>query len=71
MFFKFLICDRGMVDLIVWVILTLNYPNFIRDLYGKFLLGLALRENVVYLCAYCQVSAKRSDIPEGFYVRSS
>jgi len=65
----FLICDRGFLDFIVWVVVTLDYPGFLRGLYGGFLLRLAARERPVYLYADPDVLAKRADVPREFVVK--
>jgi len=64
--YRFLICDRGVIDFVVWIITTLNYPSFLSSLYGRFLVILASKENVVYLYADKHVLAKRADVPEEF-----
>jgi len=64
--FKFSICDRGVVDFVVWIIATLNYPGFASTPYGRFLIGLASRECVVYLYADRDVLVKRADVIEEF-----
>ncbi|MEZ0346224.1 MAG: thymidylate kinase [Infirmifilum sp.] len=61
-----LVCDRGALDLVVWVAATLRHPGFISSLYGRFLLSLASREPTVYLRADRAVLAGRGDVPEGF-----
>ena len=66
---RFLICDRGFLDFIVWVVVTLNYPGLLRGLYGGFLLRLAARERPIYLYAEPGVLAKRADVPREFIVR--
>jgi len=66
---RFLVCDRGFLDFIVWVIATLNYLSFLRSVYGGFLLRLASKENPVYLYADLDILAKRADVPREFLVR--
>jgi len=34
---KFLVCDRGFLDFIIWIITTLEYPGFLNTIYGRFL----------------------------------
>jgi len=66
---RFLICDRGFLDFVVWVVVTLNYPGFLRGVYGRFLLRLAERERPVYLYADLDTLAKRADVSRGFVAR--
>jgi hypothetical protein len=37
-FCRVLVCDRGFMDFIVWVIVTLEHPSFLSSIYGRFLL---------------------------------
>ena len=66
---RFLVCDRGFLDFIVWIIATLNYPSFLRSVYGGFLLRLAAKENPVYLYADLDTLAKRADVPREFLAK--
>ena len=68
-FFKFFVCDRGVLDFVVWVVATLDYPRFISSLCGRFLLRLASREGAVYLYADRDVLVKRADVPASFVAR--
>ena len=68
-FYKFLVYDRGVVNFIVWVVSTLSYLNFLFSLYGRPLLRLAMRENMVYLYADRRVLAERADAPKEFVYR--
>jgi len=68
-FCRFLVCDRGLLDFMVWIIVTLNHPAFLRSVYGKFLLRLALREKSVYLYADLDTLVKRADVPREFIAR--
>ena len=65
----FLVCDRGVADFIVWVVVTLDRPGFVSSLLGRFLVRLALRENIVYLHAAREVLSGRADLPESFIRR--
>ena len=67
--YRFLVCDRGSLDFIVWVIVTLDYPRFLRGVYGGFLLRLAARERPVYLYADPDVLVRRADVPREFIVK--
>jgi len=66
---RFLACDRGFLDFIVWVVVTLDYPGFLRGVYGGFLLRLAARERPVYLYADPDVLVRRADVPREFIVK--
>jgi len=66
---RFLICDRGFLDFIVWIIVTLNYSEFLRSVYGRFLLRLAVRERSIYLYGDLDVLAVRADVPRWFIAR--
>jgi len=65
----FLLCDRGFLDFIVWIIVTLNYPGFLDTIYGKFLLRLASREEPIYLYADLEILARRADVPCSFIAK--
>jgi len=66
---KFLVCDRGIADFIVWIVTTLNCPRFLSTLYGRFLIRLIPKEWVVYLYADRDVLVKRADVPADFVYR--
>ena len=57
-FCDYLVCDRGFLDFIIWIIATLDRPSF--------LLRLAYIENPVYLYADPNILFKRSDAPKNF-----
>jgi energy-coupling factor transporter ATP-binding protein EcfA2 len=57
-FCDYLVCDRGFLDFIIWIIATLDRPSF--------LLRLAYIENPVYLYADPNILFKRSDVPKSF-----
>ena len=67
--YRFLVCDGGVIDFVVWIITTINYPSFPSSLYGRFLIMLALKENIVHLYADKRVLAERADVPEEFVYR--
>jgi hypothetical protein len=66
---RVVVCDRGLLDFIVWLVATLNAPWILNTLIGRLLLGLVSRENVVYLYADLDTLVKRADIPKGFIVK--
>jgi len=68
-FCGFVVCDRGVLDFVVWLVITLNTLRVLRSLCGRFLLRLAFRERVVYLYADLDVLAKRADVPREFIVK--
>ena len=65
----FVVGDRGVLDFVVWVAVTLDYPGFLNSIIGRFLLSLALREFVVYLHADVDVLIRRCDVPRPFLLR--
>ena len=66
---RFLLCDRGLLDFIVWIIATLGYPAFLDTIYGRFLLRLASREGPIYLYADLEVLARRADVLRSFIAK--
>lgn len=52
--------DRGLLDFIVWIILTLNYPKFTSSLLGSFLARLAAKEENIYVRADPAVLRRRA-----------
>jgi len=66
---RFLLCDRGFLDFIVWIMVTLNYLGFLNAIYGKFLLRLASREGPIYLYADLEILARRADVPLSFIAK--
>jgi len=51
--------DRGLLDFMVWIILTLNYSKFTSSLLGGFLARLAAREKNIYVRADPAVLRRR------------
>jgi hypothetical protein len=68
-FCRVLVCDRGFMDFIVWVIVTLEHPSFLSSTYGRFLLRLTALEGPVYLHADVGTLAGRADVPRSFIAR--
>ena len=66
---KVVVCDRGLLDFLVWLVATLDAPWILNTLIGKFLLSLVSRENVVYLYADVDTLARRADVSRGFVAR--
>lgn len=58
--FYMVIGDRGVLDFIVWIIVTLNHPKFLTSLLGKFLARLASTNVAVYVTADHAVLLKRA-----------
>ena len=48
---RVVVCDRGLLDFLVWLVATLDAPRILNTLIGRFLLALVSRESVVYLYA--------------------
>jgi len=67
--YRFSVFDRGVADFIAWVVTTLGYPGFVSSLYGRFLVRLALKEDIVYLHAGRDVLVERADVSPGFIYR--
>lgn len=63
------VCDRGLLDFVAWLIVTLDYPEALYSLYGRFLVRLASREKPIYLYASLEVLVKRADAPRDFIAR--
>jgi hypothetical protein len=68
-FCRVLVCDRGFMDFIVWVVVTLEHPSFFSSTYGRFLLRLTAIESPVYLHADVGTLAGRADVPRSFIAR--
>jgi len=66
---RFLLCDRGLLDFVVWIVATLGYPGFLGTIYGRFLLALATKEAPIYLYADLEVLARRADVPRPFITK--
>jgi hypothetical protein len=69
LFCDILVCDRGFMDFIVWVVITLDHPSFLSSIYGRFLLRLATLEDPIYLYADLEILSRRADVPRDFIVR--
>jgi hypothetical protein len=69
LFCDYLVCDRGFMDFIVWVVITLDHPSFPSSIYGRFLLRLATLEDPIYLYADIDTLALRADVRREFIVR--
>ncbi|MEM1510018.1 MAG: hypothetical protein QW096_09165 [Thermofilaceae archaeon] len=66
----FVLGDRGTIDFIVWIMLTLNYYYFPRTLIGEFLLRLASKDKAIYVTAEPSTLLKRViDTPTLFLLR--
>jgi len=63
------VCDRGLLDFLVWLVVTLDAPWILRSMIGRLLLGLVSRENTVYLYADVDTLAGRADNPKRFIAR--
>jgi len=62
--------DRGLLDFIVWIIVTLEYPRFLSSFTGRFLARLAVKEKNVYVKADPATLHRRvADIPPSFLAK--
>ncbi len=62
--------DRGLLDFIVWIIVTLDYPRFLSSFTGRFLARLAVKEKNVYVKADPATLHRRvADIPPSFLAK--
>ncbi|MEM3905675.1 MAG: hypothetical protein QXZ17_02220 [Nitrososphaerota archaeon] len=52
--------DRGLLDFIVWIIVTLDYPGFLGSLLGDFLARLATKDLAIYVTADLTMLHKRT-----------
>jgi len=69
LFHDVLLCDRGLLDFLVWIVSTLRYPGFLETIYGRFLLRLLQKEPIVYVYASTKTLEARADIPLEFLHR--
>jgi energy-coupling factor transporter ATP-binding protein EcfA2 len=65
----FVLCDRGTLDFLIWVMTTLRYPRFLRTILGRSLFKLSLKESPVVLTAELNILRARSDVPINFLSR--
>ncbi len=65
----FLVCDRGFLDFIIWVITTLDFPEFLQTIYGRFLIRLTVMEKPVYLYASLNILFERTDVSKDYLVK--
>jgi len=68
-FCRFVIYDRGVLDFLVWLVVTLDASWVLHSLCGRLLLRLAAREEPVYLYADLDVLTERADITREFVAR--
>jgi DNA polymerase III delta prime subunit len=66
---RVVVCDRGLLDFLVWLVATLDAPWVLNTLIGRFLLALVSGESIVYLYADVDTLAGRADNPKGFIVK--
>jgi hypothetical protein len=66
---RVVVCDRGLLDFLVWLVATLDAPWILNTLIGRFLIALVSRGNIVYLYADVDTLARRADVPREFIVR--
>ncbi|MEM3806042.1 MAG: hypothetical protein QXV08_08305 [Desulfurococcus sp.] len=62
--------DRGLLDFVVWIIVTLDYPRFISSFIGRFLARVVAKEKNVYVKADPATLHRRVvDIPPSFLAK--
>ncbi|MEM1510450.1 MAG: hypothetical protein QW096_11360 [Thermofilaceae archaeon] len=62
--------DRGLLDFIVWIIITLDHPGFLSSFTGRFLARLAVKEKNIYVKADPAILRRRVvDVPPSFLVK--
>lgn len=62
--------DRGLLDFLVWIIVTLNYPRFLSSFIGKFLARVAAKEKGIYVKADLRVLRERTtNVPISFLAK--
>ena len=66
---RVVVCDRGLLDFVVWLVATLDALWILSTLIGRFLIRLVSRENIVYLYADVDTLAGRADVPREFIVK--
>jgi hypothetical protein len=66
---RVIVCDRGLLDFVVWLVATLDSPWILNTLIGRFLIRLVSRENIVYLYADVGILAGRADVPREFVAK--
>jgi DNA polymerase III delta prime subunit len=66
---KVVVCDRGLLDFLVWLVATLDAPWILKTLIGRFLLALVSRENIVYLHTDVGTLTRRADVPREFVAK--
>jgi len=66
---RVVVCDRGLLDFVVWLVATLDAPWILNTLISRFLIRLVSRGNIVYLYADVDTLARRADVPREFIVK--
>ncbi|MEM2687633.1 MAG: thymidylate kinase [Thermoproteota archaeon] len=67
-----LIGDRGILDFMVWIIVTLDHPKLLSSLLGGFLARLAAKERGIYVRADLAALHRRAvSMPLAFLVKES
>ncbi|MEM1582662.1 MAG: thymidylate kinase [Candidatus Bathyarchaeia archaeon] len=62
--------DRGVLDFIVWIIVTLDHPKFLTSLLGRFLARLATKDISIYITTDPTVLRKRApNTPRPFLLK--
>jgi hypothetical protein len=66
---RVVVCDRGLLDFVIWLVVTLDAPWILNTLIGRFLLALVSRDIIVYLYADADTLVGRADAPRDFVIR--
>jgi len=66
---RVVVCDRDLLDFLVWLVVTLDAPWILNTLIGRFLLALVSGEGIVYLYADVDTLTGRADNPKGFIAK--
>ena len=68
--FHLVIGDRGLLDFLVWIIVTLDYPEFLSNIIGDFLARLATKDKNVYVKAdFTTLRRRAAGVPLSFLVK--
>lgn len=68
--FMIVIGDRGILDFIVWLIATLDYPDFLETIIGEFLIRWVRKETIICITASPRViNIRARGLPKGFLSR--
>ncbi|MCX8205274.1 MAG: thymidylate kinase [Candidatus Nezhaarchaeota archaeon] len=70
--FKPVIGDRGVLDFIVWIVVTLDHTRFLASVLGRFLARLLSVSTAIYVTADLAVLRRRAlGVPRSFLMREA